>query len=178
MDDEKFMKKKLILLSVFSALSACTSTVSGSDVNCQKDGSISALYITIQDNKELYKVLDTTSKNAVSDQVYASLLNTITYIDSLTHLYDIGWAKSSSNPDDYLKPSTIDALCVGNIFLKNYHNFGSEKYKLIDRYEDMYKLSMSYQPLYKKVLEENQHIAKKAGMESIDSFDCLALMVE
>lgn len=167
------MKNKAILLLTLSILAACTNTVSGSNINSQPDGSINTLYITVQDNKELYKVLDTSSKNVISDQVYRSLLNTITYIDNLTHLYGIEWAKNTNYPDEYVKPEIIDALCVGNLFLEKYHKFGSETYGSISRYEDMYKLSMSYQPLYKKILEEDMQLSKKAGMETTLSFDCL-----
>ena len=48
----KAYEKKLILLSLFSTLFDCTSTVSGNDINCQKDGSISALYSTIKLTKD------------------------------------------------------------------------------------------------------------------------------
>lgn len=167
------MKNKIIILLTFSLLAACSNTVSGSDIDSQRDGSINTLYITVQDNKELYKVLDTSSKNEISDQVYRSLLNTITYVDNLTHLYGIEWAKNTNYPDEYVKPEIIDALCVGNLFLEKYHEFGSETYGSISRYENMYKLSMSYQPLYRKILEENLQLSKKAGMETMISFDCL-----
>lgn len=167
------MKKQIIILLTLSILAACTNTVSGSDINSHPDGSINTLYITVQDNKDLYKVLDTSSKNEISDQVYRSLLNTITYIDNLTHLYGIEWAKNTNYPDEYVKPEIIDALCVGNLFLEKYHEFGSETYGYINRYEDMYNLSMSYQPLYRKILEESMQLSKKAGMENAISFDCL-----
>lgn len=170
------MKKKLIVLSLLTMLFACTSTVSGNDINCQHDGSISALYSTIGSDKSLYMVVDTDSANEVANQVYSSLLTTLMALDSLTHLYEIDWAKNTNNPDEYLNPLTVDALCVGNIFLEKYHNFGLEKYELVGGYEDMYKLSISYQPLYKEILEESQQLSRKAGMESMMSFDCLDLM--
>lgn len=178
MGDEELVRKKLILLSLFSILSACTSTVFGNDINCQKDGSISALYSTIKSDKGLYLAISTDSENEVANQVYSSLLSKLMIIDGLTHLYEIDWAKNTIRPDEYANPATIDALCVGNVFLEKYHSIGSKKYELVGGYEDMYELSMSYQPLYKKLLEEDQQLAKKAGMESIDSFDCLALMEE
>lgn len=170
------MKNSLIILSLFSILFACTSPVSGNDINHQQDGSINALYSTIKNNKGLYLAVNTNSENEISNQVYSSLLTTLMALDGLTHLYKIDWAKDTSNPDDYLSPLTIDALCVGNIFLEKYHKFGSKKYALVGGYEDMYKLSMSYQPLYKKVLEQNLALSKQAGMESMVSFDCLELM--
>lgn len=176
MGDEEIMRKKLILISLFSALSACTSTVSGNDINCQKDGSISALYSTIKSDKGLYLAVSTDSENGVANQVYSSLLSKLMIIDGLTHLYEIDWARDTSRPDEYVNPTTIDALCIGNVFLEKYHSIGSEKYKLVGGYEDMYKLSISYQPLYKTILEENQKLAKKAGMESMVTFDCLTLM--
>lgn len=170
------MEKKLAILSLFTMLFACTSTVSGNDIDCQHDDSISALYSTIGSDKGLYMVVDTNSENEISNQVYSSLLTTLMASDGLTHLYKIDWAKDPSNPDDYLNPLTIDALCVGNIFLEKYHKFGSRKYALVGGYEDMYKLSMSYQPLYKEILEQNLALSKQAGMESIVSFDCLELL--
>lgn len=170
------MKNKLVVLSIFAVLSGCTGSVYGNDINCQKDGSISALYSTINNDKGLYLAVDTDSENIISNQVYRSLLHTLFVLDGLTHLYGIDWAKSSSNPDQYLSHSTIDALCIGNVFLSNYHEFGSKKYESLGGYEDMYKLSMSYQPLYIEILEDNQKLAQKAGMSSITSFGCLDLI--
>mgnify|MGYP000856823977 CR=1 FL=1 len=170
------MKEKLIIFALFSMLFACTSPVSGNDINHRQDGSINALYSTIKNDKGLYMVVETNSENEISNQVYSSLLTTLMALDGLTHLYKIDWAKDTSNPDDYLSPLTIDALCVGNIFLEKYHKFGSKKYALVGGYEDMYKLSMSYQPLYRKILEQNLALSKQAGMESMVSFDCLELM--
>lgn len=143
----------LILLSLFSTLFACTSTVSGNDINCQKDGSISALHSTIKSDKRLYLAVSTEFENEVANQVYSSLLSKLMIIDGLTHLYEIDWAKDTIRPDEYVNPMTIDALCIGNVFLEKYHSIGSKKYALVGGYEDMYKLSMSYQPLYKKILE-------------------------
>lgn len=168
--------KKIVSVFVMVALASCTNLSSGHDIDCQHDGSISALYGTIKHNKKLYVVLDTKSENEISNQVYSSLLTNLMVLDGLTHLYGIEWAKKASNPDEYLNPSTIDALCVGNLFLEKYHAFGSEKYELLGGYEDMYKLSMSYQPLYKKILEESLQLSKQAGMESMISFDCLKLI--
>ena len=170
------MKNSLIVLTLVSTLFACTSPVSGSDINQQHDGSINALYSTIKNDKGLYMVVETNSENEIANQVYSSLLTTLMTLDGLTHLYKIDWAKDTSNPDDYLDPLTLDALCVGNIFLEKYHKFGSKKYALVGGYEDMYKLSMSYQPLYKGILEHNLALSKQAGMESMVSFDCLELM--
>ena len=170
------MKNKLIILPLFTMLFACTGTVSGNDINCEHDGSISALYSTIRTDKGLYMAVDTKSENEVANQVYSSLLTTLMTLDNLTHLYKIDWAKSNNSNDKYLNNSTIDALCVANIFLKEYHNFGSKKYESIGGYEEMYKLSISYQPLYKEILEQRLALSKQASIESMISFDCLELL--
>lgn len=113
-------------------------------------------------DKGLYLAVSTEFENEVANQVYSSLLSKLMIIDGLTHLYEIDWAKDTSRPDEYVNPMTIDALCIGNVFLEKYHSIGSKKYELVGGYEDMYKLSMSYQPLYTKILKENQQLAKKS----------------
>lgn len=158
------------------ALIGCSSLVGKINQAPKQHENLSAIYGTLVDDKKLYTVVDTSSENEISDAVYSSLIQKLTYIDSLNKLYDIEWGKKHSHSDELLSSSVIDALCVGNIFLKNYHKYRSDVANPEAFEEAIYQMSMTYQPLYQQILEKRQQQTQEANIDSGTSLACLQLI--
>ena len=173
----KNLISKLAIILTATLLFSCSNQVLGNINNSQKTEGLSAFYISLNDDKPIYTLLDTDSENAISTHVYGKFLNTLRYIDNLNHLYDIEWAKDYHDPKDYLSFPTIDTLCVGNIFLQRYHDFGKKKYGS-QGHEDMYHKSLSHQPTYISILEKELKAAQDIGMASSTNIQCLKMLAE